>query len=127
MSSSGGSAAAGDAKATTKKAAGGDTDDGGSLLSVASIVRVALIAFAASAAWQIRMYAINDYGRVIHEFDPWFNFRATQVRGAQWRRADSLFRQHPAGHACGGAARSPLSTPSSAARQPKPVTPVTIL
>lgn len=24
------------------------------------------------------MYAINIYGRVIHEFDPWFNFRATQ-------------------------------------------------
>ena len=29
-------------------------------------------------AYDIRMYAINTYGRVIHEFDPWFNFRATQ-------------------------------------------------
>merc|ERR1712166_1433253 len=29
-------------------------------------------------AYQIRLYAINNYGRVIHEFDPWFNFRATQ-------------------------------------------------
>ena len=25
-----------------------------------------------------RLYAINTYGRVIHEFDPWFNFRATK-------------------------------------------------
>jgi hypothetical protein len=24
-------------------------------------------------AYDIRMYAINDYGRVIHEFDPWSN------------------------------------------------------
>jgi dolichyl-diphosphooligosaccharide--protein glycosyltransferase len=24
------------------------------------------------------MFAINNYGRVIHEFDPWFNMRATQ-------------------------------------------------
>jgi dolichyl-diphosphooligosaccharide--protein glycosyltransferase len=26
----------------------------------------------------IRLYAVEVYGRVIHEFDPWFNFRATQ-------------------------------------------------
>ena len=24
------------------------------------------------------MYAIDEYGTIIHEFDPWFNFRATQ-------------------------------------------------
>ncbi|EEH59053.1 glycosyltransferase family 66 protein, partial [Micromonas pusilla CCMP1545] len=30
------------------------------------------------AAYRIRLYAVRDYGRVIHEFDPWFNFRATQ-------------------------------------------------
>ena len=29
-------------------------------------------------AHDIRMHAINIYGMVIHEFDPWFNFRATQ-------------------------------------------------
>ncbi len=28
-------------------------------------------------AHDIRMYAIRTYGKVIHEFDPWFNFRAT--------------------------------------------------
>lgn len=31
-------------------------------------------------AMDIRMHAINDYGRIIHEFDPYFNFRATEVR-----------------------------------------------
>ena len=45
---------------------------------VKSLVRLAVVAYAAFAAFDIRMYAINIYGRVIHEFDPWFNFRATQ-------------------------------------------------
>ena len=30
-------------------------------------------------AYQIRLQAINEYGPVIHEFDPYFNWRATQV------------------------------------------------
>eukprot|EP00672_Neobodo_designis_P017275 CAMPEP_0174851032 /NCGR_PEP_ID=MMETSP1114-20130205/21265_1 /TAXON_ID=312471 /ORGANISM="Neobodo designis, Strain CCAP 1951/1" /LENGTH=812 /DNA_ID=CAMNT_0016085533 /DNA_START=34 /DNA_END=2472 /DNA_ORIENTATION=- len=29
-------------------------------------------------AFRIRTYALVEYGFVIHEFDPWFNFRATQ-------------------------------------------------
>ena len=29
-------------------------------------------------AYDIRLYAVREYGRIIHEFDPWFNFRATQ-------------------------------------------------
>jgi len=29
-------------------------------------------------AYQIRMHAIETYGRVIHEFDPYFNYRATE-------------------------------------------------
>lgn len=33
-------------------------------------------------AYNIRMYAIQEYGRVIHEFDPYFNYRATEVRVA---------------------------------------------
>jgi hypothetical protein len=31
-------------------------------------------------AYQIRLQAIKEYGPVIHEFDPYFNWRATQVR-----------------------------------------------
>ena len=30
-------------------------------------------------AYKIRMHAIKEYGPVIHEFDPYFNYRATEV------------------------------------------------
>ena len=29
-------------------------------------------------AYDIRLHAIREYGLVIHEFDPWFNYRATE-------------------------------------------------
>lgn len=32
------------------------------------------------SAYKIRLKAIEEYGPVIHEFDPWFNYRATEVR-----------------------------------------------
>lgn len=31
------------------------------------------------ASYKIRMNAIEEFGPVIHEFDPYFNFRATEV------------------------------------------------
>ena len=34
--------------------------------------------YAGKEAYKIRLYAIKTYGRVVHEFDPWFNFRATK-------------------------------------------------
>ena len=38
-------------------------------------------------AYNIRLYAINTYGRVIHEFDPWFNMRATRyLRDNGWQK-----------------------------------------
>ena len=39
---------------------------------------VVLLYLAGKEAYKIRLYAIKTYGRVIHEFDPWFNFRATK-------------------------------------------------
>jgi hypothetical protein len=30
-------------------------------------------------AYDIRTYAIREFGRIIHEFDPYFNYRATEV------------------------------------------------
>ena len=30
-------------------------------------------------AYDIRLYAIKEFGRIIHEFDPYFNYRATEV------------------------------------------------
>ncbi|KAH8090104.1 oligosaccharyl transferase [Aureococcus anophagefferens] len=38
---------------------------------------VATVAYAVSLAYAIRLKAIHAYGYVIHEFDPWFNMRAT--------------------------------------------------
>ena len=29
-------------------------------------------------AYQIRLYAVEEYGAVIHEFDPYFNFRSAE-------------------------------------------------
>jgi dolichyl-diphosphooligosaccharide---protein glycosyltransferase len=42
------------------------------------VFRIAAICFTVYSAYHIRMHAINTFGLVIHEFDPWFNFRATQ-------------------------------------------------
>jgi len=34
------------------------------------------------AAYKIRMYPIEDFGYTIHEFDPWFNYRAAEYYAA---------------------------------------------
>ena len=39
---------------------------------------VTLLFYSGREAYKIRLYAIKTYGRIIHEFDPWFNFRATK-------------------------------------------------
>lgn len=46
-----------------------------SILMVAKLILIGAICW---FAFDLRMYAIRTFGRVIHEFDPWFNFRATQ-------------------------------------------------
>ncbi len=39
------------------------------------------------AAYRIRLYAIEEYGRVIHEFDPYFNYRAAEYLWQHgWRK-----------------------------------------
>ena len=43
-------------------------------------VAVYVVGFLLFNAYEIRMGAINEFGPVIHEFDPYFNFRATEVR-----------------------------------------------
>lgn len=45
-----------------------------------AVYAVAMLAY---TAYRIRMKAIDEYGPVIHEFDPYFNYRATEVRGLQ--------------------------------------------
>jgi len=41
-------------------------------------VCLALVLLSCYLAYDIRLYAIRTYGLVIHEFDPWFNYRATE-------------------------------------------------
>eukprot|EP00759_Apiculatamorpha_spiralis_P005210 PhF_6_TR13180/c0_g1_i1/m.20790/K07151/STT3; dolichyl-diphosphooligosaccharide--protein glycosyltransferase len=36
------------------------------------------MSYAVLSAYRIRLHAIKEFGTIIHEFDPWFNFRATQ-------------------------------------------------
>mmetsp|Transcript_24377 Transcript_24377/g.47951 ORF Transcript_24377/g.47951 Transcript_24377/m.47951 type:complete len:781 (+) Transcript_24377:52-2394(+) len=45
---------------------------------IALAVKVGVLALICMMAYNIRTKAIDEYGLVIHEFDPWFNFRATQ-------------------------------------------------
>lgn len=52
----------------------------GSTLVAAGLlgVRLGVIVLALRLAYGARLYAVHTYGKVIHEFDPWFNFRATE-------------------------------------------------
>jgi len=48
---------------------------------------VYVIGILVKLAYRIRMGAIDEFGPVIHEFDPYFNFRATEVSASTggWR------------------------------------------
>jgi len=77
-------AAADDPFASTRSAAdaadAADAGSGGLLFSLAwtSVLAYFLVA-ALISSYDIRTQAIEEYGTVIHEFDPWFNYRATEV------------------------------------------------
>ena len=45
-----------------------------------STILIYMLYVAIQQAYTIRLRAIQDYGPVIHEFDPYFNYRATEVR-----------------------------------------------
>lgn len=42
-----------------------------------NVARIIAISIACISAYTIRLHALHTYGNVIHEFDPWFNYRAT--------------------------------------------------
>merc|ERR1740120_3760 len=42
------------------------------------IVQLLLSLWFFYTAYDIRMYPIQDFGMIIHEFDPWFNYRAAE-------------------------------------------------
>jgi dolichyl-diphosphooligosaccharide--protein glycosyltransferase len=41
------------------------------------LLRIVVVLVALMSAYNIRLHALETYGNVIHEFDPWFNYRAT--------------------------------------------------
>ena len=75
-------AAASAASTNTPKAATEDTSDGGVMMYYDAIWGAIVMYgayIACSTAYVIRLGAIREYGPVIHEFDPYFNYRATEV------------------------------------------------
>jgi len=46
------------------------------------LAQLLLLAYFCLRAYRIRLYAVKTYGYVIHEFDPWFNFRAAEYLAA---------------------------------------------
>ena len=45
---------------------------------VRALILVALLVPIFATAVRIRLFAVINYGRIIHEFDPWFNYRAAE-------------------------------------------------
>lgn len=45
---------------------------------VLALGKLVLLGFILFRAYEIRTIAIQKYGRFIHEYDPWFNYRATE-------------------------------------------------
>mmetsp|Transcript_83651 Transcript_83651/g.194503 ORF Transcript_83651/g.194503 Transcript_83651/m.194503 type:complete len:825 (-) Transcript_83651:179-2653(-) len=41
-------------------------------------VKLVLVAYFCLRAYRIRLHAVKEYGYIIHEFDPWFHYRATE-------------------------------------------------
>merc|ERR1719443_2127753 len=41
-------------------------------------VQFAFLCWFLWAAYDIRLYPVKDFGYIIHEFDPWFNYRAAE-------------------------------------------------
>lgn len=70
------------------------------------LFRFAILVIACFVSFSIRLFAVIRYESIIHEFDPWFNFRATKVlveRGTYefWNWFDSA-SWYPLGRIVGG-------------------------
>lgn len=62
------------------------------LTSVLAVALLQVLYRACLEAYKIRLVAIEEYGRVIHEFDPYFNYRATEYLYANgWKKFRTWF------------------------------------
>lgn len=48
------------------------------LKAVLVLLQILFLLYGCYAAYDIRLYPIKDFGYIIHEFDPWFNYRAAE-------------------------------------------------
>jgi len=51
---------------------------GSSGKSTRTLLQVVILCFIAAAAVASRLFSVIRFESIIHEFDPWFNFRATK-------------------------------------------------
>nr|ADG03035.1 putative oligosaccharyl transferase STT3 subunit [Trypanosoma brucei rhodesiense] len=63
---------------TTFVATGGGSLPAWALKAVSTIVSAVILIYSVHRAYDIRLTSVRLYGELIHEFDPWFNYRATQ-------------------------------------------------
>lgn len=71
-----------------------------------ALLRTLILALICAVSFSIRLFSVLRYESIIHEFDPWFNFRATKVlveRGAYafWNWFDER-SWYPLGRIVGG-------------------------
>ncbi|KZO92856.1 glycosyltransferase family 66 protein [Calocera viscosa TUFC12733] len=76
------------------------------LTNAASLLRILALAAIAGAAISSRLFAVVNFESIIHEFDPWFNYRATRVLASQgftefWNWFDPT-AWYPLGRVVGG-------------------------
>eukprot|EP00928_Gymnodinium_smaydae_P024853 TRINITY_DN19994_c0_g1_i1.p1 TRINITY_DN19994_c0_g1~~TRINITY_DN19994_c0_g1_i1.p1 ORF type:complete len:825 (+),score=78.19 TRINITY_DN19994_c0_g1_i1:50-2524(+) len=48
------------------------------LVACIALLQLGCVAYFCLRAYRIRLHAVNTYGKIIHEFDPWFNYRAAE-------------------------------------------------
>ncbi len=70
-------------KVTTSVTYGETKSDSSGGIHLSDIIFFAFVVigliFGLLSAYHVRLYAIEEFGPVIHEFDPYFNYRATEV------------------------------------------------
>ncbi|EIM80345.1 Oligosaccharyl transferase STT3 subunit [Stereum hirsutum FP-91666 SS1] len=74
--------------------------------NVTSLVRIVALGLISAAAIASRLFAVINFESIIHEFDPWFNYRATRVLASEgfyefWNWFDPT-AWYPLGRVVGG-------------------------
>ncbi|KAF8957127.1 oligosaccharyl transferase STT3 subunit [Flammula alnicola] len=74
--------------------------------NTASLLRIVALSLISGAAIASRLFAVINFESIIHEFDPWFNYRATKVLAAKgfyefWNWFDPT-AWYPLGRVVGG-------------------------